>query len=141
MGLGNQRLAITNGVFYASGRDDPTANTIEVLGREAMASMPVSQAAALQDDLRRARIEPWAWVINKSVAVTGTTDPFYRPAWLASAARPNVSPTAWPAEPLCCPGCLSRPWVCRRWRVFARRSKGERLDNSRKVNGLSKSLT
>ena len=23
---------------------------------------PVSQAAALQDDLRRARIEPWAWV-------------------------------------------------------------------------------
>ena len=36
---------------------------------------PVSQAAALQDDLRRARIEPWAWVINKSVAATGTTDP------------------------------------------------------------------
>ena len=75
MGLDNQRLAITNGVFYASGRDDPTTNTIEVLGREAMASMPVSQAAALQDDLRRARIEPWAWVINKSVTVTGTTAP------------------------------------------------------------------
>lgn len=36
---------------------------------------PVSQAAALQDDLRRAHIEPWAWVINKSVAVTGTSDP------------------------------------------------------------------
>jgi arsenite-transporting ATPase len=36
---------------------------------------PVSQAAALQEDLRRARIEPWAWVINKSVAATGTTDP------------------------------------------------------------------
>lgn len=36
---------------------------------------PVSQAAALQDDLRRAKIEPWAWVINKSVATTGTTDP------------------------------------------------------------------
>ncbi|WP_370870689.1 ArsA-related P-loop ATPase [Polaromonas sp.] len=36
---------------------------------------PVSQAAALQDDLRRAKIEPWAWVINKSVAATGTTDP------------------------------------------------------------------
>lgn len=36
---------------------------------------PVSQAAALQDDLRRAHIEPWAWVINKSVAATGTTDP------------------------------------------------------------------
>jgi arsenite/tail-anchored protein-transporting ATPase len=36
---------------------------------------PVSQAAALQDDLRRARIEPWAWVINKSIAASGTTDP------------------------------------------------------------------
>lgn len=36
---------------------------------------PVSQAAALQDDLRRAKIEPWAWVINKSMAATGTTDP------------------------------------------------------------------
>jgi arsenite/tail-anchored protein-transporting ATPase len=36
---------------------------------------PVSQAAALQDDLRRAQIEPWAWVINKSMAATGTTDP------------------------------------------------------------------
>ena len=36
---------------------------------------PVSQAAALQDDLRRARIEPWAWVINKSMAATGTSDP------------------------------------------------------------------
>ncbi len=36
---------------------------------------PVSQAAALQDDLRRADIEPWAWVLNKSVAATGTRDP------------------------------------------------------------------
>lgn len=36
---------------------------------------PVSQAAALQDDLRRASIEPYAWVINKSVAAAGTRDP------------------------------------------------------------------
>lgn len=36
---------------------------------------PVSQAAALQDDLRRARIEPYAWVINKSVLSSGTNDP------------------------------------------------------------------
>lgn len=36
---------------------------------------PVSQATALQDDLKRAQIEPWAWVINKSIAATGTTDP------------------------------------------------------------------
>ena len=36
---------------------------------------PVTQAAALQDDLRRAHIEPWAWVINKSITASGTTDP------------------------------------------------------------------
>jgi arsenite/tail-anchored protein-transporting ATPase len=36
---------------------------------------PVSQAAALQEDLRRAKIEPYAWVLNKSVLVAGTRDP------------------------------------------------------------------
>ena len=36
---------------------------------------PVSQARALQEDLRRARIEPFAWVINKSVLAAGTRDP------------------------------------------------------------------
>jgi arsenite-transporting ATPase len=35
---------------------------------------PVSQAAALQEDLRRARIEPYAWVLNKSVLAAGTSD-------------------------------------------------------------------
>ena len=36
---------------------------------------PVSEAASLQDDLRRAKIEPWAWVVNRTLAQTGTTDP------------------------------------------------------------------
>ncbi|KGM41737.1 arsenic ABC transporter ATPase [Aquabacterium sp. NJ1] len=36
---------------------------------------PVSQAAALQDDLRRAKIEPYAWVVNKSILAAGTHDP------------------------------------------------------------------
>ena len=36
---------------------------------------PVSQAAALQDDLRRASIEPYAWVVNKSILAAGTRDP------------------------------------------------------------------
>lgn len=36
---------------------------------------PVSEAASLQDDLRRAAIEPWAWVVNRSLARTGTADP------------------------------------------------------------------
>lgn len=36
---------------------------------------PVSQAAALQEDLRRAGIEPYAWVINKCLVASGTRDP------------------------------------------------------------------
>ena len=36
---------------------------------------PVSEAAALQDDLRRARIEPYAWVINRSLAASDVRDP------------------------------------------------------------------
>jgi arsenite-transporting ATPase len=39
---------------------------------------PVSEAASLQDDLRRAQIEPWAWVVNRAMARTGTTDPLLR---------------------------------------------------------------
>ena len=39
---------------------------------------PVSQAAALQDDLRRAHIEPYAWVINKSILASGTHDPLLK---------------------------------------------------------------
>ncbi|WP_084183304.1 arsenical pump-driving ATPase [Nevskia soli] len=35
---------------------------------------PVSQASALQNDLRRARIEPYAWVVNKSLLASGTHD-------------------------------------------------------------------
>jgi arsenite-transporting ATPase len=36
---------------------------------------PVSQAAALQEDLRRAHIEPIAWVINRSIAAAQPRDP------------------------------------------------------------------
>lgn len=39
---------------------------------------PVLQAKALQDDLRRAKIEPYAWVINKSLLPLGTRDPLLR---------------------------------------------------------------
>ncbi len=34
---------------------------------------PVLEAARLQDDLRRAGIEPWAWIVNQSLAATATT--------------------------------------------------------------------
>ena len=36
---------------------------------------PVSEAAVLQDDLRRAGIEPFGWVINASLTASGTHDP------------------------------------------------------------------
>lgn len=36
---------------------------------------PVLEAEALQADLRRAGIEPWAWVVNSSLAATGTSNP------------------------------------------------------------------
>lgn len=35
---------------------------------------PVSEAAALQEDLRRAEIEPFAWIINNCLGPTGTQD-------------------------------------------------------------------
>ena len=36
---------------------------------------PVLEAANLQEDLRRAGIEPWAWVINNSVAAVHSVSP------------------------------------------------------------------
>ncbi|MFZ2277232.1 MAG: ArsA-related P-loop ATPase, partial [Prosthecobacter sp.] len=36
---------------------------------------PVHEAAALQEDLRRARIQPFAWVINQSLLHSHTCDP------------------------------------------------------------------
>ena len=36
---------------------------------------PVSQASALQEDLRRANIEPYAWVMNRSVLAANPKDP------------------------------------------------------------------
>ncbi len=41
-------------------------------------STPVQEASHLQDDLRRAEIEPYAWVINASLAATSTHDPLLR---------------------------------------------------------------
>ncbi len=39
---------------------------------------PVLEAAGLQDDLRRAGIEPWAWVINNCVAASAPKSPLLR---------------------------------------------------------------
>ena len=39
---------------------------------------PVLEAAHLQDDLNRAGITPWAWIINNSIAATQTTSPLLK---------------------------------------------------------------
>jgi arsenite-transporting ATPase len=39
---------------------------------------PVTEAAQLQSDLRRAGIEPFAWVINASLSATGARDPLLK---------------------------------------------------------------
>ena len=39
---------------------------------------PLHEAARLQEDLRRAGIEPFAWVVNQSFAASGTQDPLLR---------------------------------------------------------------
>ena len=39
---------------------------------------PVLEAAALQVDLQRAGIQPWAWVINNSLAAADTSSPLLR---------------------------------------------------------------
>jgi len=49
---------------------------------------PVLEAAALQADLRRTGIEPWAWVINSSLAVRSPRDPLL--AARAQSERPQI---------------------------------------------------
>jgi arsenite-transporting ATPase len=39
---------------------------------------PTHEAESLQNDLRRAGIEPYGWIINRSFALSGTTDPMLR---------------------------------------------------------------
>lgn len=39
---------------------------------------PVSQAVALKEDLERAQIKPFAWVVNRSLLASGTSDPLLR---------------------------------------------------------------
>ena len=39
---------------------------------------PVSEAAALQDDLQRAGINPWGWVVNNSLSAAHPSSPLLR---------------------------------------------------------------
>jgi arsenite-transporting ATPase len=71
---------------------------------------PVHEAAALQEDLRRARIEPFAWVINQSLLHSGSCDPLLQcreeseHRYLREVAENQSTRTAWlpwqPQEPV-----------------------------------------
>ena len=54
---------------------------------------PVLEALELRDDLRRAQIEPWAWVVNQSLAAARPHDPL-----MAARARAEAGPLATVAE-------------------------------------------
>ena len=51
-------------------------------------STPIHEAKRLQDDLRRAEIEPYGWVVNASLAASGTAHPLLRAR--ASLERPRI---------------------------------------------------
>ena len=62
---------------------------------------PVHEAAALQGDLRRAHIEPFAWVINQSLLHSGSCDPLLQRReeaehrYLLEVVEKHSSRTAW----------------------------------------------
>lgn len=62
---------------------------------------PVHEAAALQDDLRRAGIEPFAWVINQSLLECGSCDPLLQRReetehrYLTEVVEKHAKRTAW----------------------------------------------
>ncbi|WP_167769393.1 arsenical pump-driving ATPase [Thioalkalivibrio halophilus] len=53
---------------------------------------PVLEARDLQEDLRRAGIEPWAWVVNNSIAAAGAASGLLRDR--ARAERPQIRAVA-----------------------------------------------
>jgi arsenite-transporting ATPase len=55
---------------------------------------PVLEAANLQADLRRAGIEPWAWIVNNSVAASAALTPLTSPLLQQRARNEQVEITA-----------------------------------------------
>lgn len=62
---------------------------------------PMHEAAALQEDLRRADIEPFAWVVNQSLLNCGSCDPILRRReqaehrYLSEVVEKHATRTAW----------------------------------------------
>ena len=83
---------------------------------------PVHEAAALQDELRRAHIEPFAWVINASLLHSGSCDPLLQRReeaehrYISEVVDKQATRTAWlpwQAEEPVGPEALARLGACR----------------------------
>ncbi len=71
--LTGQRMHVTTPMMRL--QDEKQTKILLVTVAEAT---PVMEAASLQADLRRAGIEPWAWIINNSVAAAHPLSPLLR---------------------------------------------------------------
>ena len=71
----NANVPIEVSELLARLRDPAFARTLVITHAE---STPVQEAERLQEDLRRAGIEPFGWVINASLMAAGTTHPTLR---------------------------------------------------------------
>lgn len=75
----SRQMSQTNGLHYTTPMmqlQDPKQT--KVLLVTLAETTPVLEAANLQSDLRRAGIEPWAWVVNNSVAAAHPHAPLLR---------------------------------------------------------------
>ena len=70
---------------------------------------PVREAASLQGDLRRASIEPWAWVVNNSLAAAYPTSQLLRQRALAEVAQIEAVATRYSARYAVIPQLAGEP--------------------------------
>jgi arsenite-transporting ATPase len=70
---------------------------------------PVLEAASLQEDLRRAAIEPFAWVINASLAAAKPTDQVLRARAVAEIAQFEKVRTRYAQRIACVPFQAEEP--------------------------------
>lgn len=83
----NQQLAASGARVHTPLMRLQDPNYTRVLIAALAETTPVLEAAALQQDLRRAGIEPFAWVINASLAAAHPGDPILRARAMAEMAQ------------------------------------------------------
>ena len=95
------------------GSGGSVSGVVAEIGREAVedlieVGLHPCEAGRLQEDLRRAGIEPMAWIVNQSFAATATRDPILghkaeaERIWLEEVDRLSrqMAVVAWQTEPV-----------------------------------------